>query len=213
VNTASEGDYFRRIHTDARCTPEDRGRLLILKADTAGVSAVFEEIVFHPISSFADLPEVLRELSGLPISACRKVQGDGECLILRAEPDIVGQDLLREDLKEPVLRFLKEAGGRKDILAGLDAVSFFCGVPYREESGKNRAWMVRADLAAVKLEIREGRIWDCHGVCGSVTDWLNIWIFLSSRSVPISGILPISAISAAGTVICLRKMRGNPAFP
>ena len=65
VNTASEGEYFRRIHTDVRCTPKDRGRLLILKADTAGVSAVFEEIVFHPISSFADLPEVLRELSGL----------------------------------------------------------------------------------------------------------------------------------------------------
>ena len=148
VNTDSEGDYFRRIHTDARCNLEDRDRLLILKEDNAGLSAVFEELDFKPVSSFADLYEGLSDLSSLPVSAYRKAQDDGDCLILRAKPDIVGNGLLREDLKEGIVRILKEAGGREELLARLEDVTLVCGVPYKEENGKSREWMVCVSLAA-----------------------------------------------------------------
>ena len=63
-----------------------------------------------------------------------------------------------------MLRFLREAGVREEILFGLAAGSLICGVPYKEESGKNREWMVRISLAALRFTIRDGTILDCHGV-------------------------------------------------
>ena len=167
----SSGAYFQELGVSARCAPEDRDDVLLLRFKGGSVSASYtgggdEKAVMlsdgEAAEAFLARIPFLRPLSGLPLRCSAEQDADVTRVTVGSGPVFARKKFSDQPYRQTVLDLLAAAGVSAKMLNALDGASYNLGIPFYDREQGFRKWISYIDIVSFTFTLRGREVTDCR---------------------------------------------------